>query len=80
LGKRFIWAVMLLPGLLVLRTTKGRKQRRVSDLLAAVLLLAGVIAGCQGLTTPSNHGSFAVTVTGTSAEVQTSSTINLTLN
>ena len=80
LGKTLIWAAMLLPGLVVLRFTRGKKHRRRSGLLAAVLFLAALIAGCQGLIAPSNHGSFAVTITGTSAEAQSSSTINLTLN
>ena len=80
-GKRLIWAAILLPGLLVLPFTKRKNGRwRCAGLLAAVLLEAGVIAGCQGLTTPANHGSFAITVTGTSTEAQSSSAINLTLN
>ena len=80
-GKRLIWAAMLLPGLVFLRFRKGNEsRRRRSGLLALGMLLIAVIAGCQGLTIPSNHGSFAVTVTGTSTEAQSSSAINLTLN
>ncbi|HKT51547.1 MAG TPA: carboxypeptidase regulatory-like domain-containing protein [Candidatus Angelobacter sp.] len=80
-GKRLIWAAILLPCLVVLPFTKGRqRRRRCVGLLGAVMVVAVVIAGCQGLTTPSNHGSFAVTVTGTSADVQSSTAINLTLN
>jgi hypothetical protein len=81
IGKRLIWAAIFLPGLLVLPFTKGKyRSWRCAGMLGAVLLGAGVISGCQGLTTPANHGSFAVTVTGTSTETQSSSAINLTLN
>jgi carboxypeptidase family protein/Big-like domain-containing protein/calcineurin-like phosphoesterase family protein len=81
LRKRLIWAAMLLPALVLLPFAKGKQQKRKrSSLLAIGMLLMAVIAGCQGLTTPKNHGAFAVTVTGTSAEAQSSSTINLTLN
>lgn len=81
MAKLLIWAAILFPGLMVLPFTKRKNRRwRCAGLLGAVLLLAGVIAGCQGLTTPSNHGAFTVTVSGTSAEAQSSSTINLTLN
>jgi hypothetical protein len=78
---RFMWVAMLLPALVVLRFTKGKEQRRRRlGFIAVAIFMSAMIVGCQGLITPNNHGSFAVTVTGSSTEAQSSSTINLTLN
>jgi hypothetical protein len=74
-----IWAAILLPGIVLFGYQ--RRERGILLVIGGVILLgAGWLAGCQGVISPANKGSFNVTVTSSSGTVQKSSNISLTLN
>jgi hypothetical protein len=78
-----IWAAILLPGLLL-----GESKRQAMRTLRGIVLMVGglillggtLLVGCHGIVSPSNEGSFTVTVTSSSGTVQKSSNISLTLD
>jgi hypothetical protein len=84
-NKRFnalAWSILLSPVLLFGFRRKGARRIQAGEAVATLaffLCCALVIAGCQGVAAPANHGSFTVTVTSTSGTVQKSNSIQLLL-
>ena len=61
---------------------QAKKVSPARNAIAAVLLIAlsaVVILGCAGLVTPTNRGSFTVTVVGKSGAAKSTVEINLNL-
>jgi Carboxypeptidase regulatory-like domain/Bacterial Ig domain len=80
--RNILWTAILLPGLVLLGNTKQKYRRLRGVLLWMVSLMvlgSALLTGCHGIVTPSNKGSFSVTVTSSSGTVQKSSNISLTL-
>lgn len=78
-----VWALLVSPLLFfIYRRSRIRWLGRGEAIatLAILLCWALVVAGCQGVAAPANHGSVTVTVTSTSGTVQTSSSIQLFLD
>jgi hypothetical protein len=77
------WAFLLSP--ILLFAYPRNRARRIQPgealvTLAFLLCWALVVAGCQGISAPANHGSFTVTVTSSSGAVQKSNSIQLFLD
>jgi hypothetical protein len=85
-NKRFnalTWAILLSPVLFFVYSRKGARRVHAGEALATlvfVLCWTLMIASCQGVSAPTNHGSFTVTVTSSSGTVQKSNTIQLFLD
>lgn len=76
---QLLWAAILVPALVLVPRRRAGTKRRGLLPIAFLLILALTAAGCAGLITPANRGSFNVTVTSTSGSVQKSGTVHLTL-
>jgi hypothetical protein len=81
--KALAWSILLSPILLFGFRSKRPRRFHIGGAFATLAILlcwALMMAGCQGVAAPANHGSFTVTVTSTSGTVQKSNTIQLFLD
>jgi Carboxypeptidase regulatory-like domain/Calcineurin-like phosphoesterase/Bacterial Ig domain len=77
------WAILFSPVFLIVFGRSRQRRIHAGETLATFAFLlcwALIVAGCQGIAAPANHGSFTVTVTSTSGAVQKSNSVQLFLD